>query len=206
LFVERPAYQRLLALVTDHARALKVDLPDVPGASMGPISSFRHRERVERFVDQARSQGGDIVTGGARPDDRRLAAGAFYLPTIIAGLGNSADICQQEIFGPVLCVLPFDDEDDLVRQANDTVYGLAAGVWTADYQRAWGLARRIDAGTVWINSYKHLSISTPFGGFKHSGLGREKGIGGMRLYQQTKSLFWGTENPIAARSQIRDRK
>ena len=99
--------------------------------------------------------------------------------------------CQQEIFGPVLCVLPFEDEEDLLLQANDSAYGLAAGIWTADYQRAWRVARRLEAGTVWINTYKQLSISTPFGGFKDSGLGREKGIDGMRLYQQQKSLYFG---------------
>jgi betaine-aldehyde dehydrogenase len=198
LFVERKVYERVLALVTAHARALKVDLPDAPGAQMGPIASFAHRERVERFVDRATSEGGTVVTGGARPNDARLSEGAFYLPTIVSGLENSATVCQQEIFGPVLCVLPFEDEDDLVRQANDTAYGLAAGIWTGDYQRAWRVARRLEAGTVWINTYKQLSVSTPFGGFKESGLGREKGIGGVRLYQQAKSLYWGMDVPLAA--------
>lgn len=197
LFVERKVYERVLALVAARARALKIDLPDAPGAQMGPISSFAHRERVERFVDAARSEGGTIVTGGARPGDTRLSAGAFYQPTVVSGLPNSATVCQQEIFGPVLCVLPFDGEEDLVRQANDTVYGLAAGMWTADYQRAWRIARRLDAGTVWINTYKQLSMSTPFGGFKESGLGREKGISGVRLYQQAKSLYWGLDTPLA---------
>ena len=101
-------------------------------------------------------------------------------------------IVREEIFGPVLCALPFEDEADLVAQANDTVYGLAAGIWTRDFPRAWRVARALAAGTVWINTYKQLSISTPFGGFKESGLGREKGIGGMRLYQQTKSIYVST--------------
>lgn len=198
LFVERKVYERVLALVEARARELKIDLPDAPGAQMGPISSFAHRERVERFVDLARSEGGTIVTGGARPGGTRLSAGAFYLPTVISGLHNSATVCQQEIFGPVLCVLPFDGEEDLVQQANDTAYGLAAGMWTANYQRAWQIARRLDVGTVWINTYKQLSMSTPFGGFKQSGLGREKGISGVRLYQQAKSLYWGLDTPLAA--------
>jgi betaine-aldehyde dehydrogenase len=196
LFVERSVHDRVLAGIADRARALKIDLPDAPGAQLGPISSFSHRDRVARFVDAARDEGGEIVTGGARPDDRKLDAGAYYLPTVVAGLPNSAAVCQQEIFGPVLCVLPFDDEEDLVRQANDSAYGLAAGLWTADYQRAWRVARRLEAGTIWINTYKQLSIATPFGGFKDSGIGREKGIGGLRLYQQEKGLYFGLGSPL----------
>ncbi|MBR7678636.1 aldehyde dehydrogenase family protein, partial [Streptomyces daliensis] len=96
-----------------------------------------------------------------------------------------------EIFGPVLVALPFDDEDDLVAQANDSVYGLACGLWTRDHRTAWRVARRIEAGTVWINTYKQFSIATPFGGTKDSGLGREKGREGIRAYQRQKSLYWG---------------
>jgi len=172
LLVQRAVHDRLLDMVSARARSLKLDLPDAPGAEMGPLATFLQRERVERYVALAKAEGGEIVTGGSRPEDRRLAGGAF---------------------GPVLCVLPFDDEDDLVRQANDSAYGLAAGIWTADYRRAWRVARRLEAGTVWINTYKQLSIAAPFGGVKDSGVGREKGVGGMRLYQQAKSLYWGLD-------------
>ena len=96
--------------------------------------------------------------------------------------------------GPVLVALPFDGEDDLIAQANDSVYGLACGLWTADYKRAWRVARAIDAGTIWINTYKQLSIAAPFGGFKQRGIGREKGLAGLRLYQQAKSLYWGLDD------------
>ncbi len=197
LFVQRAAYERVLGLVVERARALKIDLPDVPGAQFGPLASFAHRERVERYVTAARTDGATIVTGGERPGDRRLAAGAFYTPTVVAGLTNAASVCHQEIFGPVLCALPFEDEADLVAQANDSAYGLAAGIWTGDYQRAWRVARALEAGTVWINTYKQLSIAAPFGGFKDSGVGREKGTGGLRLYQQTKSWYWGLDAPLA---------
>jgi len=193
LFVERPVYERVLGLVADRARRMRIDLPDAPGAQMGPLASFAHRDRVEHHIAMAREEGGVIVTGGVRPAASHLADGAYCLPTVVAGLSNSATVCQQEIFGPVLCVLAFDDEADLVRQANDSVYGLAAGLWTADFRRAWRVARRIEAGTVWINTYKQLSIAAPFGGFKDSGLGREKGIGGLRLYQQSKSLVFGLD-------------
>jgi betaine-aldehyde dehydrogenase len=191
LFVERVVLERVMTGISKAAQALRVDLPDASGAQMGPIASFSHRERIEGMVERARSSGASVVCGGARPQDRRLAQGAFYLPTVIAGIDNRADIAQQEIFGPVLCVLPFEDEDDLVAQANDSVFGLAAGIWTRDFPRAWRVAHRLEAGTIWINTYKQLSISTPFGGFKDSGLGREKGVGGMRLYQQTKGIYVG---------------
>lgn len=192
LFVERAIHETFVRRIVERAQALRVDLPDAPGAQMGPIASFGHRDRIESMVDGARARGAEVLCGGGRPGDPRLAAGAFYLPTVLAPKDPVDPIVREEIFGPVLCALPFEDEADLVAQANDTVYGLAAGIWTRDFPRAWRIARAIAAGTVWINTYKQLSISTPFGGFKESGLGREKGIGGMRLYQQTKSIYVST--------------
>ncbi|MBC7956180.1 MAG: aldehyde dehydrogenase, partial [Cytophagales bacterium] len=191
LFVQRGVHAQVLDLLIARAQKLKVDLPDATGAEMGPIATFAHRDQIERMVTAARAEGAQVLTGGARPSDARLAAGAFYQPTVIGGIANSASIAQQEIFGPVLCVMPFDTEDDLIAQANDSAFGLAAGVWTADYRRAWRVARALEAGTVWINTYKQLSIATPFGGFKDSGLGREKGLTGMRLYQQAKGVYFG---------------
>ena len=193
--IELMMVMAVVALLVAKARSIRVDLPDAAGARMGPIASFAHRDHIARLVDAARAAGARILTGGAAPADSRLAQGAFYLPTIIDGIDNNAVIAQQEIFGPVLCVLPFDDEDDVIAQANDSVYGLAAGIWTRDYKRAWKVARAIEAGTVWINTYKQLSISTPFGGFKESGFGREKGVTGMRLYQQTKGVYFGLDHP-----------
>lgn len=190
-FVQRGVYDRVVAQLVATARALRVDLPDAPGAEMGPLATFAHRDRVASMVEAARAAGADILTGGTRPDGDRLTRGAYYQPTVIAGIDNRAAIAQQEIFGPVLCVIPFDDEDDLIAQANDSAFGLASGIWTADFPRAWRVARALEAGTVWINTYKQLSVATPFGGFKDSGLGREKGIGGMRLYQQTKGIYVG---------------
>lgn len=190
-FVQRGVYAQVVDKLVATARALRVDLPDRPGAEMGPLATFAHRDRVASMVEAARGAGAEILTGGGRPEDAQLAAGAYYLPTVIAGIDNRADIAQQEIFGPVLCVIPFDDEEDLVAQANDSAFGLASGIWTSDYARAWRVARALEAGTVWINTYKQLSIATPFGGFKESGIGREKGISGMRLYQQPKGIYFG---------------
>jgi betaine-aldehyde dehydrogenase len=191
LFVQRQVHERVVGLLLEKVRKLRVDLPDVAGAQMGPIASFAQRAHIAQLVDSARAAGARILAGGAAPTDPRLVPGAFYLPTIVSGIDNAAPVAQQEIFGPVLCVLPFGDEDDVIAQANDTVYGLAAGIWTADYKRAWRIARALEAGTVWVNTYKQLSIATPFGGFKQSGYGREKGITGVRLYQQAKGLYFG---------------
>ncbi len=190
LFVERQVYEEVISMVTERARALRVDLPDAPGAQLGPSASFSQREFVESMVEGARKEGAEILIGGTRPSDPRLAKGAFYLPTIVAGVTNKSYIAQQEIFGPVLCVMPFDNEEDLLEKSNDISYGLAAGIWTADYKRAWRVARALEAGMIWINTYKQFSTAAPFGGFKDSGLGREKGLQGIRTYQQVKTMFW----------------
>src|SRR5690606_30445960 len=193
LFVQRSVYDKLLDLLVKRAGAIKVDQPEAQGAQMGPIASFAQRDRIEKLVASAKSEGGQIVLGGTRPEGAQFENGAYFLPTIITGLTNQATAVREEIFGPVLCVLPFDDEADLIAQANDSLYGLASGIWTANYQRAWRVARALETGLVWINTYKQLSISTPFGGFKDSGLGREKGTGGLRLYQQSKGIYWSMD-------------
>ena len=193
LFVQRAVFDEVIDRLVAIASAIRLDLPDREGAQMGPLASFPHRDRVAALVDTARNEGGTIVCGGERPQAEDLAAGAYYMPTIITGISNRDRIAREEIFGPVLCVIPFDDEDDLIAQANDTVYGLASGVWTANYQRAWRVASALKAGLVWINTYKQLSISTPFGGYKESGIGREKGVAGLRLYQQSKALYWSMD-------------
>ena len=191
LFVERKIYDAFLDKLIAKTRALKVGDPTDPATHMGPLVSQDHRKRIERYVDLGKAEGGEILCGGTRPAGKALEKGSFYLPTVFAGLANRARISQEEIFGPVLIVIPFDTEDDLISQANDTVYGLACGIWTTGFKRAWRVARRIEAGTVWINTYKLFSISTPFGGFKESGLGREKGRAGMLQYMNQKSLYWG---------------
>jgi len=190
LFVERKVYDQVISMIIERALALRVDLPDAPGAQLGPSASFSQRQFVESMVEGARKEGAEILIGGSRPSDPRLARGAFYLPTIVAGISNQSYIAQQEIFGPVLCAMPFDNEDDLIEKSNDISYGLASGIWTADYKRAWRVARALEAGMVWINTYKQFSTAAPFGGFKDSGLGREKGLLGIRTYQQVKTLFW----------------
>ena len=191
LFVQKSLYGRFVAELVERTRKVRVGLPDDPKTQMGPLVSRAHRDKVARYVDIARNEGGKVLAGGAIPEDPAFAKGWFYLPTVIEGLPSSARACQEEIFGPVLVCLPFEDEADVIAQGNDTVYGLAAGMWTADYARAWRVARELEAGSVWINTYKQSHIATAFGGFKASGIGREKGYHGLRLYSQVKSIFFG---------------
>ncbi len=190
LFVEGSVAEEFKQLLIAEARTMRVGRPSDPDSVLGPLASFAHRERVESFVRRGVEAGGKILLGGARPEGKAFESGAYYLPTIIGGIDNSAAIAQEEIFGPVLCFMTFEDEADLIAAANDSVYGLAAGIWTGDYKRAWRVARALEAGTVWINTYKQLSVAAPFGGYKLSGLGREKGLQGLRAYQQSKSLYW----------------
>lgn len=200
LFVDASIYDEFVEKLVAKTRSLRVGPGQDRQTQVAPMVHHGHRDSVAQFVDLAREEGGIVLCGGAIPDDPALADGAYYLPTIIAGLSNDARVCQEEIFGPVLVVMPFRDLDDLVAQANDSVYGLASGIWTRNYPRAWSLARRLQAGTVWINTYKQFSISTPFGGVKQSGLGVEKGRAGIAAYSRQKSLYWGLDehpNPWA---------
>nr|WP_304441083.1 aldehyde dehydrogenase [Ignatzschineria sp. F8392] len=198
LFVHRSLYEPFLAKLIEKSAALRVGHPEDPTTQVGPVISEQHLESIDRYVQQAVAEGGKIEIGGKRLLEGALAKGCYYAPTIITGLKNSDSVCQEEIFGPVLVVLPFDDEAALITEANDSVYGLSAGIWTENYRRAWQLARTLEAGTVWINTYKKFSISTPFGGYKESGIGREKGRLGILSYMQQKSIFLSldeTPNP-----------
>ncbi|MCH8529526.1 MAG: aldehyde dehydrogenase [Saccharospirillum sp.] len=194
LFVHRSQYETVLARLVKITQGLRVGDPRTPGTHMGPLISTAHRDSVAAYVDQARAEGARILTGGCAPEDPALSKGSYYLPTIIDGLPADSRVCQEEIFGPVLVVLPYENEADLLAQANDSVFGLAAGIWTKDYRNAFKLARKLEVGTVWINTYKKFSISTPFGGYKESGLGREKGRLGIQAYMQQKSLYLGLEH------------
>ncbi len=191
LFVQRKLYDEFMARLVTGAQRLRVGNPLDERTQMGPLVSSAHRDSVERYVAKGLADGGRLLAGGERPTGDGREQGCYYMPTIIEGLRNDQSICQEEIFGPVLVALPFDDEDDLLAQANHSVYALAAGIWSRDYKRALRIGRAVQAGTVWINTYKQFSISTPFGGWRDSGIGREKGRLGILEYMQQKSLYWG---------------
>ncbi|WP_086725037.1 aldehyde dehydrogenase family protein [Streptomyces carpinensis] len=193
LFVHSSLYDSFVGELAARVRKLRVGPGTSPDTQVAPLVHHEHRDAVASYVELARQEGGRVLCGGAAPQGEQYTKGAYYLPTVIDSLPNSARACQEEIFGPVLVALAYDDEDELVAQANDSVYGLACGIWTRDARAAWRLGRRIEAGTVWINTYKQFSISTPFGGMKDSGLGTEKGRDLIRTYQRQKSLYWGTD-------------
>ena len=189
LFVESSVRAEFTDLLLAETDRMRVGPPSDPETVVGPLASFDHRDRVAGMVDAAVADGARVLAGGGLLDDPVFARGAYYPPTILTGIANTATISQEEVFGPVLCLIPFDDLSDLVAQANDSDFGLAAGIWTGDVTKAWRVARALESGTVWINMYKELSIAAPFGGVKLSGLGREKGLEGMRAYQRPKSIY-----------------
>jgi betaine-aldehyde dehydrogenase len=190
VFVHESVYDGFVDKLVARTSELRVGPGTDPATQVAPMITVEHRDRVARTVDTAVAEGARVLCGGSIPRGARYEQGAYYLPTVLAGVANDAPICREEIFGPVAVVLPFTDEDDLLRQANANDYGLACGIWTEDYRRAWRVARAIDAGTVWINTYKQFSISTPFSGHKASGLGTEKGRESIKSYMRQKSLYW----------------
>jgi acyl-CoA reductase-like NAD-dependent aldehyde dehydrogenase len=167
---------------------VKVGDPLDPETQMGLLISPAHRDRVHGFVERGREEGGEVVTGGEPPD----GPGSFYPPTVIAGLENSAGAAQEEIFGPVVTVIPFEDEKDAIRIANDVRYGLMATVWTGDAARGHRVAKAIKAGTVGINMPYTAFPGIPFGGYKQSGFGRELGLDTLEAYLETKSVLVST--------------
>jgi acyl-CoA reductase-like NAD-dependent aldehyde dehydrogenase len=188
LLVERSIYDDVVARFVELAGRLRVGDPLDPETQMGSLISTTHRDKVHAFVDEGKGEGGDVVLGGSVPD----GAGAFYPPTVLAGIEEHMVIAQEEIFGPVVTVIPFEDEKDAIRIANAVKYGLMATVWTGDPARGHRLARSIKAGTVGINMPYTAFPGIPFGGFKQSGFGRELGIETLDLYLETKSVLVAT--------------
>ena len=188
VLVEKPLYDEFVQAFADAAGRVKVGDPLDPETQMGSLISANHRDKVHAFVEQGREEGAEVVAGGAPGN----GGGAFYPPTVLAKVENRMTVAQEEIFGPVATVIPFEDEREAVQIANDSKYGLMATVWTQDPTRGHRLAARIKAGTVGINMPYTAFPGIPFGGYKQSGFGRELGLETLELYLETKSVLVAT--------------
>ena len=186
ILAPRSRYDEVVEKLSAAVAAMPIGLPDNPGAMIGPLISEKQRERVEGYIKKGLDEGARLVTGSGRPEG--LDTGWFVQPTVFADVDNSMTIAQEEIFGPVLVVIPFDDEADAVRIANDSVYGLAGSVYTTDYGKAVEIAKQIRTGTYGINMYA-FDAGAPFGGYKNSGIGRECGPEGISGYCESKSVL-----------------
>jgi aminomuconate-semialdehyde/2-hydroxymuconate-6-semialdehyde dehydrogenase len=189
VYIERPIFDRFVAELTRRCNALVVGRPDDPDVDMGPLVSLEHRSKVHSYYRLAREEGATILCGGDIPvfgDERDQ--GAYIQPTIIAGLPDTARCMREEIFGPVCHVAPFDTEEEIVERVNDSVYGLAASVWTTHLSRAHRVAGRIHTGIVWVNAWFARDLRTPFGGTKMSGLGREGGRYSLDFYSEISTI------------------
>ncbi|MFN2530464.1 MAG: betaine-aldehyde dehydrogenase [Pyrinomonadaceae bacterium] len=190
LFVEEKIKDEFLSSLKRSAENIAVGDPMDKATQMGPQVSREQLDRIKGYVDIARQEGATVVAGGESPNlPAANERGFFFSPTIFADVDNRMRVAQEEIFGPVVSVITFKDEDDLIKQANDTIYGLSAGIWTRDITRAHRFAKEIKAGVIWINTYNMFNAASPFGGYKQSGYGREMGRHALELYTQVKSVW-----------------
>lgn len=187
LLVERSIHDEFVAELAEAVRAIR------PGTTLGPMTTEAQFEKVHEYFDVARSDGATAVVGGSPLPDAERGGALLVSPTIFTGVDNSMRIAREEVFGPVLSVIPFDDEAEAIRIANDSEYGLAAAVWTQDIARAFRVSSALEAGQVYVNTWMGSIVETPFGGYKMSGYGKEKGVEALHHYTQLKSVTFGLQ-------------
>ena len=201
LLLQRSIHERFVGMLVDFMRDVRLGDPALPDTQMGPIATRPQFDKVVSYIELGKREGATCVLGGGVRRD--LGAGWFVEPTIFTGVRNDMRIAQEEIFGPVLAVIPFADEQDAIRIGNDIRFGLAAAVWTRDLRRAMLVTDKLKAGTIWVNNYRATSFTSPFGGYKDSGIGRESGIDAIHEYVETKCVWISTDldvpNPFIRR-------
>ena len=196
LLVQQSIHDEFVERLVSFAKSAKMGNPMDPDTQVGPVTNMPQFEKILGYLDVAKGEGAKPVLGGQRAQRPECGDGWFVEPTIFTGVDNSMRIAQEEVFGPVLSVIPFRDEEEAVAIGNDVVFGLAAGVWTTSMRRALNMSARLRAGTVWVNTYRAVSYLSPFGGYKRSGLGRENGQEAIREYMQTKSVWISTATEV----------
>jgi len=187
LFIEQKAYDKIMPKLVEFSEQIKLGPGMDPSTQMGPLVSSDQYKRVTGYLAAGKQEGAKVLTGGGRP--KELSKGYFVKPTVFGDVRADMKVTREEIFGPVVCAIPFKDPEEVVASGNDTTYGLAAAVWTRDIQKAHRMAEALRAGTVWINCYNVFDAASPFGGYKQSGFGREMGKAALELYTQVKSVW-----------------
>jgi (Z)-2-((N-methylformamido)methylene)-5-hydroxybutyrolactone dehydrogenase len=195
--IHRPIHDRFIESLLELAKTARMGNPLDASTQVGPVTTKPQYEKILDYIRIAKEEGAVCRLGGAPAVRPECGTGWFVEPTIFTGVNPEMRIAKEEVFGPVLSVIPFDDEDEAVHMANDSIYGLAAGVWTTSIRRALSMSERLEAGTVWVNTYRSVSYLSPFGGYKRSGIGRENGMEAIREYLQTKSVWIDTSESTA---------
>jgi (Z)-2-((N-methylformamido)methylene)-5-hydroxybutyrolactone dehydrogenase len=196
LLVQKRIHNQFIDKLVEFAKTARMGDPMSMETQVGPVTTMPQYEKILGYLDVAKGEGAECVLGGAKATRPECGDGWFVEPTIFTGVDNRMRIAQEEVFGPVLSVIPFDDDDEAVEIANDVLYGLAAGVWTSSIRRAVEIPKRLQAGTVWVNTYRAVSYMAPFGGYKRSGLGRESGQDAIHEYLQTKTVWVSTATEV----------
>ncbi len=187
--VQRGLYDEIVVRLAQRAQNIRLGDPLDAASEMGTVANQPQFDRIMQSIQQAKTDGARLVTGGAQATGPELGQGLFIQPTIFADAHNDMTLAQTEVFGPVLAILPFDTEEEAVRIANDIPFGLAAGIWTRDISRAMRLIPQMKSGVVWVNTYRMVAAQAPFGGTKESGFGRERGEDGIREFTTTKNVM-----------------
>ncbi|MFM2105595.1 MAG: hypothetical protein RL338_627 [Chloroflexota bacterium] len=189
IIVHRSIHERVVEAFVAATRRMKVGDPSDPATEVGPLVTFSHRERVAEYVAAGRAEGASLVCGGDAPDDPALRDGAYLMPAVFDRVGEGMRIAREEIFGPVVAVIPFDTTEEAVRLANASPYGLSGSIWTRDIARAITVAKAVETGVISVNCNNSVHIEAPFGGYKMSGLGRDLGLDGLREYTEVKNVY-----------------